>query len=539
MAAESNPPTDDGALQAALGRLVASGALDLHQARAILQEYSACHSAGGFPPHSAPVPLQSGIPLSGMSAQNLQDQMYLRQAGYTFRYEPETGSVYPTDTTTYSQEIGFDDDPHPEHHGAEIVPYSGRRAQRTGPGTGALATTGALGGTAALSVPPASWEFESPRAPRTGGLRRSDLRARTVEGEGFFADTPDTLRDSAPAEDVRYENVRYDDVRYDERAYTDYPDDERLHHEEYSYEEEGDYEESPRGSQALEIGSYLIGLAFLGIAIWAVRPQWDRLPHDQQLYVLAGPSLVLLLTSLLIMKTTPDGWPKHSGQRNGPHRRITSVLLTTATALLAGAGWIFAADSPDTRAVTSAGAGAAVALLGYLICHTGLLNLTAALSSAATIGFALQDLAGVEPHLLGSAVAGFGLLWALMALSGILDELAVGLAASGILAIAGGEVVIHSAENPEAGFGIVTAAALMGLGSYMPTRHPLVLFVGMGSLALAASQTTLYFGADAIGSEAQPLVGGVSIATASLLGLMTWRITHREDLVAAEEGLPV
>jgi hypothetical protein len=537
MAADSNPPSDDGALQAALGRLVASGALDLSQAKAILQEYSACHSAGGSPARSAPVPLQSGIPLSGMSAQDLQDQMYLRQAGYTFRYEPETGSVYPADTTTYSQEIGFDDDPLPEHHGAEIVPYSGGRGRRIGPGTGALATTGALGGTAALSVPPASWESDSPTAPRTGRLRRSDLRARTVRGEGFFADTPDTLRDSAPVENVHY----------GERAYADYPDDERLHNEEFNYEEElnyeeGDtYEEYPRGSQFLEIGSYLIGMAFLGIAVWAVQPQWDRLPHDQQLYVLAGPSVVLLLTSLLIMKTAPDGWPKHPGQRNGPHRRLTSVLLTTAAALLAGTGWVFAAGSPDTRCVTSAGAGAAVALLGYLICHTGLLNLAAALSSAATIGFALQDLAGVEPHLLGSAVAGFGLLWAIMALSGILDELAVGLAASGILAVAGGEVVIRSAENPEAGFGIVAAAALMGLGSYMPTRHPLVLFVGMGSLALAVSQSTLYFGADVIGSEAQPLVSGVSIATASLLGLMTWRATHREDLIASEdeEDLPV
>jgi len=505
MAADPIPPTDDGALQAALGRLVASGALDLHQARAILQEYSVCHAAGGFPARSAPVPLQSGLPLSGMSAQNLQDQMYLRQAGYTFRYEPETGSVYPTnDTTTYSQELGFDDGPATDPPGSQIVPYAAGGGLGMGPGTGALATTGALGGSSALDVPPAPWEYDSPPTAATRRLRRADLRSGTVGGQGFFADAPDNLRD--------------------EGAYEDDP-----------YDDEDGYEDPAQAAGILESGAYLVGLVLLGVAVWAVRPHWDRLPDSQQLLVLAGPSGVLLLTALLVMRTAPGGWPKHAGERNGPSRRIASVLLAASSALLAGTGWVFAADSPGTRCVTAAGTGTAVSLLGYLICRTGLSNLVTAVGGAATIGYVLRDTIGAEPHVTGSAVAGFAVLWALMALSGILDELAVGLAASGIVAVAGGEIVIRAAENPDAGFGIVAAAALMGLGSYMPTRHPLVLFVGMGSLALVVSQATLYFGAEAIGSEGQPLVSGVSIATASLLGLMTWRTTHRDDLAVDED----
>jgi hypothetical protein len=192
----------------------------------------------------------------------------------------------------------------------------------------------------------------------------------------------------------------------------------------------------------------------------------------------------------------------------------------TLAAGLAGAAAGVAAPSSGS-AVAGCLTALAVAAGGYAACRSVLLHVVTAFVALLTV-YALWDAGGDHSWTLaGAGVVGLAVVWAGLSLAGVLAERVLGLVAACVLAFVGGQhlVVEGSTGGDVAGYAVLVAVAVAGLGGYVVTRDVPLLAAGTVALAVVVPQLVLDYAGGALGAAGALLVSGLSIVAASVLAL--------------------
>jgi hypothetical protein len=265
-----------------------------------------------------------------------------------------------------------------------------------------------------------------------------------------------------------------------------------------------------------EVGEY-VGATFVGAAALVVAgPQWDSMALGEQLALLLVPAVLMLAAAVGVAVSAPGPWTaRETTPAQGPRRRLVSALVLVAAGLGAGAAALLAGD--DAGPTAAALTGLLVTGVAYAACRTALLHLGVALSAMSAV-YAIVDLSDGPFWAAGVAVATLGVVWAVAALAGVLAERVLGLVIGAGLAFLGGENLVMDGESA-AGYAVMAAVALAGLGGYLVLREVALLAAGAVALAVVVPQAAIDFSDGALGAAGALLVCGLSIVAASVVGL--------------------
>jgi hypothetical protein len=271
-----------------------------------------------------------------------------------------------------------------------------------------------------------------------------------------------------------------------------------------------------------EIGGYVGGAFVLAAAVVLTGPRWGDFDTTQRIAILGVPAVILLAAAVAILITTPGGWPIHDRRGVGQRRRLSAALVLVGAALCGGiavAGW----DGSDRwDAVRFTVAALAVLAAGYASCRTLPLHVATAGVAAGLAGSAataVVDNAQREELWAGLGLLGVAVGWLVLSLLGVLDEAALGLTVSGVIAFVGGEMISTQDHATWLGYLALGLLAVAGLVGYVRTRHVGVLVVGVVALATVVPQAVIHYTEGALGAAGALLLVGLSILGASVLGL--------------------
>ena len=272
----------------------------------------------------------------------------------------------------------------------------------------------------------------------------------------------------------------------------------------------------PLTSVLAEVGGY-VGATFVGAAAVAVAgPQWDALAFGGRLALLLVPAVLLLTAAVAVAAAAPGPWtPREVSPAHGPRRRLVSALVLVAAGLGGGAAALVAGGEREATAATLTAL--LVTGLAYVACRTALLQLGAAVSAMSAI-YAVVDLSDAPIGAAGVGVAALGVLWAVLAYVGLLAERVLGLVVGAGLAFLGGESLVVD-ESSGVGYVVMAAVALAGLAGYLALREVALLAAGAVALAVVVPQAAIDWSDGALGAAGAMLVCGLSIVTASVVGL--------------------
>lgn len=276
-----------------------------------------------------------------------------------------------------------------------------------------------------------------------------------------------------------------------------------------------------------EVGGYLGAAFVLGGIVLLAGPSWETLTRTDRLLVLAGLAVALLLAALLLGATAPGGWSVHPRPGGSGRRRLVSTLLVLAALLTAAA--VDQLVLGRNTAPAASGTAALVCAVGYALCRGAALHLALGLSTAWTLGEAL-DRAGLQVMAPAWGFVLAGALWVVLVMSRVLSEWTLGVVVGGALAFAGGEALALG-ENPPLGHLVVGALAVGGLAGYLWTRRVAVLVVGIVALATVVPEAATHYARGGLQAGGVLLVAGLSTVGASVLGLLLHRRppAHRAD----------
>jgi len=272
----------------------------------------------------------------------------------------------------------------------------------------------------------------------------------------------------------------------------------------------------PLTSVLAEVGGY-VGATFVGAAAVAVAgPQWDSLALGGQVALLLAPALLMLAAAAGVAASAPGRWTaRETSPAHGSRRRLVSALVLVAAGLGAGAAALVAGD--DAGPAAAALTGLLVTGAAYAACRTALLHLGVAFSAMSAV-YAIVEKSDGPIGAAGVGVAILGVLWAVAALAGVLAERVLGLVIGAGLAFLGGEnLVIDDASA--AGYAVMAAVALAGLGGYLALREVALLAAGAVALAVVVPQAAIDYSDGALGAAGALLVCGLSIVAASVVAL--------------------
>ncbi len=271
-----------------------------------------------------------------------------------------------------------------------------------------------------------------------------------------------------------------------------------------------------------EIGGYVGGSFVLAAAVVLTGPRWGDLGTAARLAVLGVPAVILLAAATAVLATTPGGWPVHHRRGTGPRRRLAAALVLVAGALVGGVAAVAANSTGGWQQTWFFAGVTTVGALGYAVVRTPLLHVATAVAAASLAGTTANRWDGDWPSsdvATGLAVVGVAVLWLALAVTGVLDEAALGLTTAGFLGFVGGEVLAVSGPGSWAGYLVLTVVAVAGLAGYVRTRHVGVLVVGVVTLATVVPQAAVDYTDGAFGAAGALLLTGLSILGASVLGL--------------------
>ncbi len=280
-----------------------------------------------------------------------------------------------------------------------------------------------------------------------------------------------------------------------------------------------------------EVGGYVGGAFVLAAAIVLTGPRWPDFGTAARLAILGVPALALVVAAAAVLATATGGWPVHERRGSGPRRRLASALALVAAALAGGVSVVGVGVGDPWRWDGALWTGTALAVVAtaYATCRTPVLHVATAAAAAGLAGFVLdtavvdQTWSGVW---VGAALLGVAAGWLVLTVTGLLDEVALGLTVAGSVAFVGGEVLAVQERYPSAGFLALGALAAAGLVGYVRARHVGVLVVGVVALATVVPQAVLHHTDGALGAAGALLVTGLSILAASVLGLQLRSVTR-------------
>jgi len=222
-----------------------------------------------------------------------------------------------------------------------------------------------------------------------------------------------------------------------------------------------------------EVGGYVGGAFVLAAAIVLTGPRWADFGTAARLAILGVPALALVVAAAAVLATATGGWPVHERRGSGPRRRLASGLALVAAALAGGVSVVGVGVGDPWRWDGALWTGTALAVVAtaYATCRTPVLHVATAAAAAGLAGFVLdtavvdQTWSGVW---VGAALLGVAAGWLALAVTGLLDEVALGLTVAGSVAFVGGEVLAVQERYASAGF--LALGALASAGQWAKSR---------------------------------------------------------------------
>jgi hypothetical protein len=265
-----------------------------------------------------------------------------------------------------------------------------------------------------------------------------------------------------------------------------------------------------------EVGGY-VGAAFvLGGCVVLGGSNWDSLARTTRLQLLGLPAVVLTLVALLIGFTTNGGWSVRPRPGILARRRLVATLATLA-AVLSATAVQQVVDGPN-EALAAMGTATGVSLVGYALCRTNLLHLALGVSFASTVAELISRISGNWDNTAWGLVAA-GLIWVALATWRVLDERTLGELVGAATVYLGGEVLAVD-RGLAAGYLVLGLVAVAGLIGYLRTRRVPLLVVGVVALATVVPEAVSHYAGGTIRVGGTLLVTGLSIVSASMLGLL-------------------
>ncbi len=277
-----------------------------------------------------------------------------------------------------------------------------------------------------------------------------------------------------------------------------------------------------------ELAGYLGGVFVVSAAGVFFATQWSTLAQGQQVALLAGVAVVLLVAALAVVAL--GGGPRAMrGGAEPVQRRLSGVLMLGAAASMAGAVGLQAdralAGSGDAAPLLAFLAFTALAFGGYLVAPTVVGQAGVAFGAFMLVPLSLQYLGGTDLRVatFGLIVLALGAGWLLLAEKGAWREVASGRVIGCLLAVAGAQITVLDQELRWVGYLALLLVAVAGFAVYVVRRAWPYLATGVVATTLVVPEALTDLTDDALGPAGVLLAAGVTLLGASLLGL---RIRH-------------
>jgi hypothetical protein len=270
-----------------------------------------------------------------------------------------------------------------------------------------------------------------------------------------------------------------------------------------------------------EVAGYLGGALVAGAAALFLFGSWSALTTSGRVTSLVGTAGVLALAGAALTRRVRPA-DLRSG-RDPARRRLVSTLWGFAALALGGAAGV-AADAAAERGlaagVLTGGAVALVAAAAAYVVVPGLPGHVAAWVGAVTPWTGLIDLSGLDDGqvALGGCYIAVGVLWAGLAVRGVLREPTAG----GVLAMT---TALIGAQSPlvgpteQAAYLFTAAVAVAGFVAYLRLRAWPYLAGAVAATTLVVPEAVHDAAGDDLSTSGVLLVAGVTLLVASAAGL--------------------
>lgn len=174
--------------------------------------------------------------------------------------------------------------------------------------------------------------------------------------------------------------------------------------------------------------------------------------------------------------------------------------------------------------------GLAVAAIGYLLLPTLPVLLAAAAMSAFAGSAVAGDFVGDTPLRLGLTLLAVAVLWAALALSGLLAgqrHRTAALVVAGLIGLLGAQLVLGDSAASDWAYALTLLVAVGCVGAYALDRSILLLAVGVVGVTLAVAEAVADWTDGAAGGAAAVLVAGAVLLLGSGVAL---RLHRRRSL---------
>lgn len=266
----------------------------------------------------------------------------------------------------------------------------------------------------------------------------------------------------------------------------------------------------------------ILGYVGVALAMWAVMflvsEFWGNLSDWAQIALFAVVAIVLLAAGSVLRGTAEPAI-----------RRLASVLWAGSVISLSGSTFIafdsLASLDPE---LTWTLVGAIAAAIGGLMLrlHPSVAQQVVLFAAVLTTAIALLSF-GPDPEVFvfGFVVWAYGLVWMLVARSGLLQPQGAGMVLGAAAMLTGAQMTGAEGDLTTIGvlLGLATAGGLAGLGVMLRERLPIILG-GIG-IFLFVPQAMFHFFGDAMGG-----MFGLFASGLLLVGLAIWFGRHKEAL---------
>ena len=283
---------------------------------------------------------------------------------------------------------------------------------------------------------------------------------------------------------------------------------------------------APLRRRMSEIAGYVGGAFVVGAAVLFFANSWDDLTRGGQAGILAVIA-VLLAAAVGVLVVTGGGVAAMRTDAQAVRRRLASVLSVGA-ALAAGFMVGLLSQSPATYRDDSRGVlvGAGVALLvvvaGYVLAPSVAGQAAAAAAAFTMVPSGLDTGGDVDVVAMGLVVLGIGVVWLVLAETGVWrEDLSARVIGSG-LALLGAQIPVF--DDPQwVGYVLTAGVAAAAFAGYVVRPSWPYLAAGVVGATLAVPEALTDWAEGSLGSAGVLLATGVTLLVAALLGL---RLRH-------------
>jgi len=273
-----------------------------------------------------------------------------------------------------------------------------------------------------------------------------------------------------------------------------------------------------KGRRLPELAGYVGGGLILAASLRLVGQAWGAVDRPARVVLLATATLIVLTVAAAIGGGTPAALRALGGLPAAVRRRLFATILALAAAT---AGVCAGAAAVHHAALAGGAAALIVAAAGYTLVRTPV-GLVATWLAGAVLTGAITDVAGLESsRAYGVAYVAYGAVWAAAALQGWIREQSLGLAVAAAAALVGAQLPVSAA--PGWGYLLTSGVALACLAGYLVRRSWVLIAAGAVGVTLVVPEAVFDWTNGALGGAGILLVAGLSLLTASMLGLRLHR----------------